>query len=63
MPVSVGGCVQRVLGLDNGRGFAKAPTDGVLPKSCEVQHETTPRLRQIALCAGDCTALFCFLFF
>ena len=32
------------LGLSGGRGFAKAWTGSELPKSCEVSHETTPRL-------------------
>ena len=32
------------LGLSGGRGFAKARTGGELPKSCEVSHETAPRL-------------------
>ena len=33
-----------VWGLAFGRGFAKARTGGELLNSCEVSHETTPRL-------------------
>jgi len=35
---------QRVWGLAAGGGIGKARTGGELPKSCEVSHETTPRL-------------------
>ena len=41
------------LGLGVGRGLAKARTGGELPKSCEVSHETTPRLTpNSSLCEG-----------
>ena len=43
------------LGLSGGRGFAKARTGGELPKSCEVSHETAPRLTpNPSLCEGVC---------
>ena len=38
-----------VSGLGVGRGFAKARTGGELPNSCEVSHETTPRLTRITI--------------
>jgi len=44
--------------LGTGGGIGKARTRGELPKSCEVSHETIPRLRQTACCtqADDSTA-------